>query len=147
MPGRIIQSLRRAESLKQLLDRPAKLVFAGLVLATFWQNREALLASALVTGLAIVLLNFGGIVMALSTRLLPGISGAQATAIAIETGLQNAAIAIFVCSALLGKPGLAVPALVYAVVMNVTALVLVAASRLHAGRATAAEDRAARSEA
>ena len=50
-------------------------------------------------------------------------------AIAVETGLQNAAIAIFICTSLLGRAELAVPALIYAVVMNLTALALVASNR------------------
>ena len=118
-----------AERLSRATDKPAKAVFAGIVLATFWQNREALVASASDTGPAVILLNVTAVLIALSTRFLPGVSKPQSLAIAVETGLQNAAIAIFICASLLGRPGLAVPALIYAVVMNVTALVLVAASR------------------
>ena len=81
------------------------------------------------TGPAVVMLNVGAVLLALSTRLVRGISRTQALAIAVETGLQNAAIAIFICTSLLGRAELAVPALVYAVVMNLTALALVASNR------------------
>ena len=118
-----------AERISRATDKLAKAVFAGIVLATFWQNREALITSAADTGPAVVLLNVTAVLIALATRFLPGVSRPQSLAIAVETGLQNAAIAIFICSSLLGRPELAVPALIYAVVMNVTALVLVAVSR------------------
>ncbi len=107
----------------------AKAVFAGIVLATFWQNREALLASATDTGPAVALLNITVVAIALCTRFIPGVSRPQSLAIAVETGLQNAAIAIFICASLLGRPELSIPALIYAVMMNITALVLVAVSR------------------
>lgn len=116
-----------AETLKRFLDRPAKIVFAGIVLATFWQNRAALVESAFVAGPAVVLLNAAGILLALSIASIARASRPQALAIAVETGLQNAAIAIFICSSILGRPEIAVPALLYAVVMNVTALLLVSA--------------------
>jgi len=106
---------------------PAKVVFAGIVLATFWQNRSALMAAAAAAGPAVVLLSGAGVLLALSTVLVVGISSRQALATAVETGLQNAAIAIFICSSILGRPELAVPALLYAVVMNLTALLLVSA--------------------
>lgn len=118
-----------AQRLSRATDAPAKVVFAGIVLATFWQNRDALVASAGDTGPAVLVLNVCAVAVALCTRFLPGISRAQSLAIAVETGLQNAAIAIFICSSLLGRPELAVPALIYAVAMNVTALVLVGAAR------------------
>lgn len=118
-----------ANTIAAALDRPAKLVFAGIVLATFWQNREALLVHAGETGPAVVMLNVSAVLLALSTRLMRGVSRAQALAIAVETGLQNAAIAIFICTSLLGRAELAVPALIYAVVMNLTALALVASNR------------------
>lgn len=118
-----------AARLEKLLDRPAKVVFAAIVLTTFWQNRTALMESASTVGPAVVLLNLCALGAALCTRFIPGVSRIQALAIAVETGLQNAAIAIFICATILGRPELAVPGLIYAVVMNVTALVLVAAGR------------------
>ncbi len=120
-----------ATRLETLLERPAKVVFAAIVLATFWQNRGALIASALAVGPAVILLNVGAVLAALSVRFAVPISRPQVMAIAVETGLQNAAIAIFICTTVLSRPALAVPALIYAVVMNITALVLVAANRAH----------------
>jgi BASS family bile acid:Na+ symporter len=118
-----------ARRLQSRLDLPSRLVFAGIVLATFWQNREALIGSATIAGPPVVVLNLAAILLALSTRFLPGITRSQASAIAVETGLQNAAIAIFICTGILGRPELAVAALIYAVVMNITALGLIALGR------------------
>ncbi len=116
-----------ADALQQLFDKPAKIVFAGIVLVTFWQNRAALADNALKAGPAVVLLNGAGIALSLTVSAIARASRQQALAIAVETGLQNAAIAIFICSSILGRPDIAVPALLYAVVMNVTALLLVVA--------------------
>jgi BASS family bile acid:Na+ symporter len=115
----------RADALQQLFDKPAKIVFAGIVLVTFWQNRVALADNAMMAGPAVLLLNGAGIALALTVSVIARASRQQALAIAVETGLQNAAIAIFICSSILGRPDIAVPALLYAVVMNVTSLLLV----------------------
>lgn len=123
--------LALAERLSAVLDRPAKAVFVAIVLATFWQNRSALVDGAAVAGPAVVLLNVTGVALALGTRYISHVSQQQSLAIAIETGLQNVAIAIFICTVILSRPELAVPALLYAVVMNVTALVLVFHGGLH----------------
>lgn len=117
----------RADALQQLFDKPAKIVFAGIVLVTFWQNRAALADNAMMAGPAVLLLNGAGIALAMTVSVITRASRQQALAIAVETGLQNAAIAIFICSSILGRPDIAVPALLYAVVMNVTSLLLVVA--------------------
>ena len=46
-------------------------------------------------------------------------------AIAMECGLQNAALGIFVANNLLQQPTLAIPSVVYALLMNFSALALV----------------------
>jgi BASS family bile acid:Na+ symporter len=53
----------------------------------------------------------------------------DAVAIASECGLQNAALGIFVATAVLGAPALAVPSVVYALLMNVGAFGLIAFGR------------------
>jgi len=49
-----------------------------------------------------------------------GLSEAQATAIAIEIGIHNAALAMFVAIQVLGKPEYAVPAAIYVFIMAFT---------------------------
>jgi BASS family bile acid:Na+ symporter len=114
-----------AQRLESSLGKAAKLVFAGVVLATFWQNRETLLAHLPAIGLACILLNLGAMAAGFAGRLLPGVTAQQSLAMAIECGLQNAAVAMFLCGSVLHRAELQAPALVYAVVMNVSVLGLV----------------------
>ena len=111
------------------LDIASRLVFAAIVFATFVQNWGAMMDQAAAAGLAVVLLNLCGIGLAFLAAALLRLPRPQGFAIAIETGLQNVALAIFVASTLMGNAALALVGLVYAVVMNVTALGLIAASR------------------
>lgn len=111
------------------LDIASRLVFAAIVLATFLQNWGAMTDYARAAGLAVVLLNLGGIGIAFAAAALCDLPRPQGFAIAIETGLQNVALAIFVASALMGNSALALVGLVYAVVMNLSALGLIAAAR------------------
>lgn len=111
------------------LDIASRLVFAAIVLATFLQNWGAMTDYARAAGLAVVLLNLCGIGLAFAAATLGGLPRPQGFAIAIETGLQNVALAIFVASTLMGNSALALVGLVYAVVMNLTALGLIAAGR------------------
>lgn len=113
------------------LERAARLVFALIVLATFWANRAVMLQHFGSLGAAALALNLGAVAAGLSLRLV-GLSAGQALAAAVECGLQNAAIAIFVAVTVLGRTELAVPALIYAVIMNVTALALVGLARRNA---------------
>lgn len=113
------------------LERLARLVFAAIVLTTFWQNRDAMIDHLGRLGGAALLLNLGAVAAGMALRFF-GLSPAQSLAAAIECGLQNAAIAIFVAATVLGTPALAVPALIYAVIMNLTALALVAWGRRRA---------------
>jgi BASS family bile acid:Na+ symporter len=113
------------------LERAARLVFALIVLTTFWANRAVMLQHFGSLGAAALALNLGAVAAGLSLRLV-GLSAGQALAAAVECGLQNAAIAIFVAVTVLGRTELAVPALIYAVIMNVTALALVGLARRNA---------------
>ncbi len=60
---------------------------------------------------------------------LAGLARSDAVAIATECGLQNAALGIYVAVELLRAPALAVPSVVYALLMNAGALVFVALMR------------------
>lgn len=120
---------RLADRLDRPLDVASRLVFAAIVLATFWQNREAMVAHAFDIGPPAALLNIMAIAAGFGVAGLLGLARAQGFAIAVETGLQNAAMALFVATAIFGQGELTIPALVYAVLMNVTALVLIAMAR------------------
>lgn len=118
-----------ARHLERPLDIASRAVFAAIVLSTFWQNREAMIEHLSDIGPAVALLNLGAIAAGFGIAGLIGLGRPQGFAIAVETGLQNAAMAMFVATAVFAQPALTVPALVYAVLMNVTALALIAMSR------------------
>jgi BASS family bile acid:Na+ symporter len=80
----------------------------------------------------------GPLLMALNVLAMTGAAGRAVLArldrgaiiaIAFETGLQNAALAIYLAVGLLGRPELAVPAIIYAAMMNVSAIVVLIALR------------------
>lgn len=112
-----------------LLDRLSTAVFFAIVLATFVQNGPELVAYAAVAGPAALLLNVGAIALAFLMGHAARLRRRQTMAIAIECGLQNIAMAIFLASSVLHEPALVIPALVYAVVMNISALGLIAFAR------------------
>lgn len=112
------------------LRRVSAVVFAAIVVATFAVNADAFRKHAAAVGPPLFVLNalamIGAAMLAFAARL----DRKRAIAIAFETGLQNAALAIFLAIGVLGRPVLAVPAIIYAVAMNVGALVALGVLRL-----------------
>jgi BASS family bile acid:Na+ symporter len=121
-----------------VIDHLATVVFFIIVAGTFIQNGPGLIANAATAGPASVLLNVGAIALSFAVGGLTRLPGRQSLAIAIECGLQNVVMAIFICTNILHADDLVVPALVYAVVMNVTALFLVWLGRTRIAIAAAA---------
>ena len=121
-PERSAAALRLGEPL-------AKAIFAILVIGTFVQNRAAMQQHFGDLGAPIVALNLGALALGRSVPAILGIAAAPARAIMVEVSLQNIAVTIFVATTLLGRSELAIPGLLYAVVMNVTALALIGTSR------------------
>lgn len=112
------------------LNKAATLVFFALVIAAFTQNWSAMMAHIADSGLASILLNIAIIALAFLVGEAVRLPGSQTLAIAIECGLQNVAMAMFVAATVLKEDSLMIPALVYAVVMNVSALGLLGIGRL-----------------
>lgn len=116
-----------------LLDMLSKLVFLAIVAATFYQNWDAMMDHLGSVGPSVISLNFAAILTALALGRAAGLSAPKRLAIIIETGLQNVAMAIVVAGSLLGQPDLAVPALIYAIIMNISAGIILFVSRLKNG--------------
>ena len=116
---------RLAERLQRPLGRLAPALFVLIVIATFVDQREAIVAHLPTVGPAAATLNL--VVMAAGAGLayLFRLDRRDAIAIASECGLQNAALGIYVATAVLGAASLAVPSVVYALLMNVGAFGLV----------------------
>lgn len=113
--------------------RLATLLFLAIVALTFWQQRAVLLQQAAHLGLACLALVALVLGAAWWMARAAGLARPAVIAVATECGLQNAALGIFVAHELLQQPALAVPSVVYALSMNVGALVLVAWLRRRRG--------------
>ena len=120
----------RAARYEPAVSKLATLFFVAIVLGTFFAYQTTIVANLATVGPAALLLNalvmLGGGGLALGL----GCSKRDAVAIAMESGLQNAGLAIFVALVLLRQPELAVAPVVYAVAMNIGALLLVGIARL-----------------
>jgi BASS family bile acid:Na+ symporter len=119
------------------LSRVATLLFVAIVIATFVGQRESLVANLPTVGPAAATLNVFMMAAGLALGRLFGVGRRDAIAIAADCGLHNAALGIFVATAVFHAPVLAVPSVVYALVMNLGAFGLIAFGR----RWTAASSR------
>ncbi len=121
--ARFAPAVRRAEA---VAGRIATALFILIVLATFWTQRDVLIANLPAVGPACVALNL----LALGTAWLGGtalrLERRDRIAVATECGLQNSALGIYVTVQLLAAPAMSVPSVVYALLMNVSALAFVA---------------------
>jgi len=119
------------------LEPASRIVFIAMVVATFIQNWGAMTAHFASTGAAVVALNLGALALAFGVGTLARLRRTQVRAIMVEASLQNVAVALFVAGAVLHDPAMSVPALIYAMVMNVTALAQILLGRARAGMAPA----------
>lgn len=125
MAAGIVLASRRpdwAKRITPILDPVSKLAFAAVVLATFVQNWEPMTAHFSSVGPAVIGLNLAALLLAWGGGQLMGLGPERRRAIMVESSLQNVAVAMFVAGSLLQNPALAIPALIYALVMNVSAL-------------------------
>jgi BASS family bile acid:Na+ symporter len=102
----------------------ATAIFAVIVLAAFWTTWPAMMANLESVGGVVALLNVTTMALGFGLGVLLGLPGRQRVAIGLECGLQNAAIGIFVAATLLDNATMMIPSMMYAVVMNVTALLV-----------------------
>ncbi|MCE1181894.1 MAG: bile acid:sodium symporter family protein [Rhodocyclales bacterium] len=116
---------RVTERVLPWVGRAANLCFAVIAIGTFVSQWPALRDNAAIVGSAALALN----VLTMSVAWWVGqrcrVDRGGRIAIAMECGLQNAALGIFVANNLLNQPVLAIPSVVYALLMNFTALALV----------------------
>jgi bile acid:Na+ symporter, BASS family len=108
--------------IEPVAGRIAILVFLSIVVATFVDQRQVLATHITSIGPAALLLNLA--VMAAGVGLAAGfgLEVRDRIAIAVEAGMQNAALGIFLAVGILAVPAMAVPSVVYALLMNLTAI-------------------------
>ena len=109
--------------LARVLEPVAKAIFAAMVLATFVQNWGPMQDNLAEVGMAVVALNLGALALAAMAARAANLGWSQARAIMVEASLQNVAVAMFVAGSVLAQPALMVPGLLYAVMMNISAVV------------------------
>jgi len=127
-------------AIAKTIGRLATVVFLAIVFVTFFTEWPNITAHFTTVGPAILMLN----ITTMATGALLGIAGRLPTAgriaLAVECGIQNSALGITVAVSLLSISGLAVPSVIYAFLMNITALALIVIRQLQAGRAEVAAE-------
>lgn len=125
---------RWVDRVEPLARRVSTALFLVIVLATFWSQREVLLTHLPRIGPACALLDAAVLAVAWAVAASAGLQRRDRIAVATECGLQNSALGIYVCVQLLGQPAMAVPSVVYALLMNVGAIAFVLLLRRRAAR-------------
>ncbi len=106
-------------------DRASVALFVLIVLAFFIGQRDTLMANLGVVGPAALTLNVGVMGAGLAGAAAAGLGRRERIAIAAECGLQNAALGIYIAVSVLARPALAVPSVVYALLMNFSAIAFI----------------------
>ena len=118
----------------KIIGKLATAVFLMIVFFTFFTEWPSITAHISTIGPVILLLN----VITMSTGALLGVvgrlPGPGRVALAVECGIQNSALGITVAVSLVSVSELAVPSVIYAFLMNITALALITFRQLQAGR-------------
>jgi BASS family bile acid:Na+ symporter len=144
--GMLLRAWRPAliARLERPLSRVATLLFVAIVIATFVGQRDSLVANLPTVGPAAATLNVFMMAAGIALGRLFAVGRRDAIAIAADCGLHNAALGIFVATAVFQAPVLAVPSVVYALVMNVGAFGLIAFGRRWAAARAVTHDSDAR---
>lgn len=99
----------------------ATLIFALIVISAFMGQMDNIVANFFDIGPRLLLLNLGTMALGVFSAFALRLNAADGRAIALECGMQNAALAIFIAMSVLHNPVLVVPAITYALIMNITA--------------------------
>ncbi|MCF8151231.1 MAG: bile acid:sodium symporter family protein [Burkholderiaceae bacterium] len=102
--------------------RVATSLFVLIVIATFVSQRAVLVEHLPSVGPAMLMLNLLAMSLGFGLAAVSGLQSRGRIAVAMESGLQNAALGIFVAASVLQAPALAVPSVVYALLMNFGAI-------------------------
>jgi len=107
--------------IKNTVRSLATVIFALIVAGAFISNMENITKHFFDVGLYLVWLNLATMALGFGTAYILNLNRADSTTISLECGLQNAALAIFIAINVLGKPDLMIPAIIYALIMNISA--------------------------
>ena len=128
MKWRWPEAARRTDAVLSRIAFPALMLLAGIF---FIQHYADILANIRQLGLCITALILLAILVAAGLARLSRLSGAVRRTIVIEVGMQNAAQAIAIASSpfIFANDLIAIPAIIYALMMNVVLLIYVAVLR------------------
>ena len=120
----------RAPAFAARAEKPFRLlsvvVLALLIVAALGKEWQTLAASLAAVGLACLLFNLASMAVGYAAPLALRLPRRQATAIAMEIGIHNGTLAIFIALNVLGNATMSIPAAVYSLLMFVTAAVFAA---------------------
>lgn len=120
-------------ALSRPLEPLARSLFLLMIAATVVRNRDAMTNAFPQLGLPVLMLAICVPMLAASVAWVMNLTGPERRAVMSEASLQNVAISVFVASGLLDLPALAIPGLLYAVMMNFVILVMIGLTALRAG--------------
>lgn len=113
------------QRLERLVKRIATTVFLAIVVATFVNQWDALVSHFPVVGPATLALNLLTMATGYAIGWRQELPPPSRIAMTMECGMQNSALGITLAVSLLNAPALAIPSVVYALLMNVTALAVI----------------------
>lgn len=113
------------------MRRLAVALFVLIVVASFVGQGATIIAYLVELGPYVLALNVGTMVFGLLSARAFGLSHADGVAITVEGGLQNAALAIFLAVSVFGDPLVVVPAIMYALMMNLSVAAVIVWARRH----------------
>ena len=115
----------KAENLAQALDKPVKIgsaiFLATAIILTGLQEREHLFEDFKQIGLAAFIFNILCLGLGYYIPRLFRLSKPQAIAIGMEIGIHNGTLAIFIALTVIGNSTMAIPAVIYSLIMFITA--------------------------
>ena len=115
----------RAPAFAVKMEKPIRifsvLLLALLIVATVAQSWEVLVTYFPIVGLACLTFNLLSMAVGYSVPLAVKLPQKQAIAIAMEIGIHNGTLAIFIALNVLNSPAMSVPAAIYSLIMFVTA--------------------------
>lgn len=123
------RSPRYAARLERVARPLATMVFAGIVVAAFSSQWAVMWSHVADVMIPSVVVNVAAMAVAGALGWGARLERRQRIAVVVETCLQNGALGIFVAATLLQSPRMMIPSIVYALVMNVTAVLFIALVR------------------
>ncbi len=121
--GMLIRS--RYPSFSSRLEKPFKrasaIFLATIILLAGWKERAHLWQDAEIVGLAALLFNVACLGLGYFIPRMFRLSKKQAIAIGMEIGIHNGSLAIYLALNVIGNPAMTIPAVVYSIIMFLTA--------------------------